>query len=155
MIVFFRFFPLLMILTIFTLDRVTKFLVKANMFYGQSHEILPFFNLIYIENTGAAFGMGQNRNIFFIVSSVLILIILFVFARKVAGENVRVRSSLALVIGGALGNLYDRIRQGSVTDFLDFYLGSHHWPAFNVADSSIFVGAVLLVVFEWREKRNV
>ena len=152
MIVFSRLLPFLIVLSVFTADRFTKILVKAKMFYGQPQELLPFFSLTHVENTGAAFGLGQNQNVFFIVSSILILIILFAFAQKVAMENVRVKSALALVIGGALGNLYDRLRQGSVTDFLDFYIGSHHWPAFNVADSSIFMGAVLLVLFEWQAK---
>ena len=87
--------------------------------------------------------------------SILILIVLLILARKAGGNNVKVKIAFALIVGGALGNLYDRITQGSVTDFLDFYVGAHHWPAFNVADSSIFVGACLLALFQWKPKESV
>ena len=145
-----RLAPFLIVLSVFTVDRLTKFLVKAEMSYGQSKQILPFFSLTYVENTGAAFGLGQNQNTFFILSSLLILVILFAIARKVPKEDIKMRFALALVIGGALGNLYDRLHHGSVTDFLDFYVGAHHWYAFNVADSCVCIGALLLAVFQWK-----
>lgn len=144
-----RFLPLLTVLSVFGLDRITKRLAQSHLVYGEPLPILPFFNLTYLENTGAAFGMGQDMNKFFIGLSIVILIALFIFARKAGRENIGVKTAFALVVGGALGNLYDRITHGSVIDFLDFYAGSHHWPAFNAADSSIFVGACLLAIFQW------
>lgn len=147
-----RFLPLLTILSVFGLDRFTKRLVQSHLGYGEPLEVLPFFNLTYLENTGAAFGMGQDMNRFFIGLSIVILIVLLIFARKAGRGSVGIKTAFALVVGGALGNLYDRITHGSVIDFLDFHAGAHHWPAFNVADSSIFVGACLLAFMQWKTK---
>lgn len=144
-----RFLPLLTVLSVFGLDRLTKRLAQSRLVYGEPFAVLPSFNLTYLENTGAAFGMGQDMNKFFIWLSVVILITLFIFARKAGRGNIGVKTAFAFVVGGALGNLYDRITHGSVIDFLDFYAGAHHWPAFNVADSSIFVGACLLAFLQW------
>jgi signal peptidase II len=142
--------PPLIVLGIFALDRFTKHLVETRLQFGDIKPVTPFFNLTYVTNTGAAFGVGENQNTFFIGISILILILLFVIARK-SGAGFKVKTAFALIVGGALGNLYDRITRGSVTDFLDFYAGAHHWPAFNVADSSILVGAALVAVLQWRE----
>lgn len=123
------------------------------MFSGESIEILPFFNLTYVENTGIAFGVGQNLNRFFIFSTIAILGIIFFLRRrweKSNPENYSLKIGLALIIAGALGNLYDRIQYGSVIDFLDFFVGSYHWPAFNIADSAIFVGAFVLAYIHWK-----
>ncbi len=154
MILLLRFLPLFTLLSVFFFDRITKQMIKSRMIYGESHSILPFFSLTYLENTGAAFGLGQNQNIFFIGLSILILIVLFVMARKVKDSQLKTKLAFALIVGGALGNLYDRIAQGSVTDFLDFFVGDHHWPAFNVADSAIFVGAVVLAFSQWQMKEG-
>src|SRR5438067_1005322 len=115
------FLPTLVVIAVFGLDRLTKYGVKAKMFYGETREIFPGFNLTYVENTGAAFGMGQNKNGYFIAIAVTILIALFILARKAGPANVKMKAAFAAIVGGALGNLYDRIAQGSVTDFLDFY----------------------------------
>lgn len=123
------------------------------MFLGESYDILPFFHITYVENTGAAFSLGQNRNSFFIAASIVILMVLFFLKRqweKIEPENLKLKIGMALVIAGALGNLYDRIKLGSVVDFLDFFVGVHHWPAFNVADSAICVGAFLLAISQWK-----
>lgn len=125
------------------------------MFLGESIEILPFFHIAYVENTGAAFGMARNYNKLLIAVSLVILITLFVLRRhweKVDSQNIKTRVGLAMVIGGALGNLYDRIVYGSVVDFLDFFAGPYHWPAFNVADSAICVGAFLLAFSHWKSQ---
>ena len=135
------------VLAIFLLDRLTKFWIQKSMAYGESLNVLPFFHITYIENTGAAFGMGQNQNALFVFASILILAALFIYARGLGEGNAKIKIALALIVGGALGNLYDRIVYGSVVDFLDFFLGLHHWPAFNVADSSICVGAILFAIF--------
>ena len=147
-----RFLPLLTLLSVFGIDRLTKRLAQSHLIYGEPRPVLPFFNLTYLENTGAAFGMGRDMNKFFIGLSIAILVALFVYARKLGADKLGEKTALALVVGGALGNLYDRITHGSVIDFLDFYAGSHHWPAFNVADSSILVGACLLAISQWKTK---
>src|SRR5207237_7651460 len=76
-----RFVPLITVLLIFALDRISKVLIRSNFFYGEAHQVAPFFSLTYIENTGAAFGLGQNQNMFFIITSIAILLILFIIVR--------------------------------------------------------------------------
>ena len=127
------------------------------MFLGESIPLLSFFHITYVENTGAAFSLGQNRNNFFVIVSIVMLVILFVLRHrweKKDPHNLLLKLSLALIIGGALGNLHDRIRYGSVVDFLDFFAGAYHWPAFNVADSAICVGAFLLGFSQWKSKKS-
>lgn len=133
---------------ILTLDRITKVLVPHFMDLYQSIEVIPsFFSLTYVLNTGGAFGIlagwdSPFRRIFFIAASIValgLLIHLYRLARREPSGAVRL--SLVAITAGAGGNLYDRLITGRVVDFLDVYLGSYHWPAFNVADSAITVGA--------------
>jgi signal peptidase II len=130
-------------------DQATKTLVASNL---HLHEVRPvlqgFFNITYITNTGAAFGFMSGsdkwRHIFFQVISVVALGGLFYLYRNSRCRSYPLVWGTSLVSGGALGNLIDRIRYRSVIDFLDFYAGSYHWPAFNIADSAITIGGVLL-----------
>lgn len=150
-----KFISLLLIVAIFILDRLAKVLIQQKLFLGESVPVLPFFHLTHIENTGIAFGLGQGWNHFFIASSVVILIVLLLVRRRwerAEPNNLKLKTALALVIGGALGNLYDRIVYGRVTDFLDFSINSYHWPAFNIADSSICIGAFLLFLSQYKKK---
>lgn len=147
--------PSLIVAAVFGLDRVTKHAVTVHMFSGESIPVLPFFHLTYIHNTGIAFGIGQNQNRIFTFMAGALLIALLVLRHrweKKYGADLKLRAGIALVIGGALGNLYDRIVFGSVIDFLDFFAGGWHWPAFNVADAAICIGAGLLIVSQWKEK---
>ena len=147
----------LLIVSIFFLDRMTKGLILEKMYLGQSIEVFPFFQITYVRNTGVAFGLGQNRNQFFILVTSILVVILFMFQRflgKNDRQNLKLKTGLALVIGGALGNLYDRMVYGSVIDFLDFFLGSYHWPAFNIADASICIGTFLLFLPQWLNRKN-
>lgn len=135
------------------LDLATKRWVEAELFHGQQIPLTSFFNLVLTYNAGAAFSFlsdaaGWQRWFFSLVAvgaSVMIVYLL----RKHARDTLFC-IALSLILGGALGNLWDRISLGHVVDFLDFYLGPYHWPAFNVADSAIFVGAVLLIVESFR-----
>ena len=112
--------------------------------------VIPgFFNLTYVRNRGAAFGMlagvpGIWRSAFFIVVTVIAIAAIVLLIRKTS-ERLLV-AAFSLIAGGALGNLIDRIRYGEVVDFIDWYVRSHHWPTFNVADSAISVGVGLLVI---------
>ena len=140
------------------LDQATKLLVQRAFRLGESLPVLPgFFNLTYVLNPGAAFGLLAGaapafRGPFFIAVSVLaIAVICYYHARYARGRPLST-VGLALILGGALGNLIDRLRVGMVIDFLDFYLGAYHWPAFNVADSGITVGVGLLLVEMLRER---
>ena len=140
------------------LDQATKLLVQRAFRLGESLPVLPgVFNLTYVLNPGAAFGLlagaaAAFRGPFFIAVSVLaIAVICYYHARYARGDPLPT-VGLALILGGALGNLIDRLRVGMVIDFLDFYLGAYHWPAFNVADSGITVGVGLLLVEMLRER---
>jgi signal peptidase II len=137
--------------TIITADRITKVIVPYFMDLHQSIPVIPnLFNFTYVKNTGGAFGIlaswdSPMRRGFFIIASLAAIVLLWFLYRQAASSSSRMlRISLASIGGGAFGNLYDRAVSGGVVDFLDFYIGSYHWPAFNIADSAISVGAVLL-----------
>ncbi len=143
------------------LDQASKWQVAKSLALWSVTPVIPgFFNLSHIVNRGAAFGFLNRADSswqvwFFVAASVVALaIILKILAST--GPNDRVlRLSLGLILGGALGNLADRVRLGQVVDFLDFYLGSSHYPAFNVADIGITLGAVGLAVSLLRKKDHV
>jgi len=132
-------------------DQVTKAVVEGSIPEHTTVPVLPhFFNLIHIKNPGAVFGLFSDWStpwrtaLLIVVSSVLLAVVIFVTWRNrqlrwVTGVG------LALILGGALSNLFDRIRFGRVVDFLDVYWRSYHWPTFNLADSAIVVGAGLLM----------
>ncbi len=122
-------------------DQGAKAAVRMLMYQGESIPVLPsVFHLTYIMNPGAAFGILPNQNVLFITTAVLLITGALVGYRKLPpGRNI-LRIGLALVLGGALGNLLDRLRFGKVVDFLDFRI----WPVFNLADTAIFIGVCLL-----------
>lgn len=130
---------------VYVLDFVTKTIVRTRIPEGSEINLLPFFSLTRVNNTGIAFGLFQDRNIFFIGLGFLVVVVVIFYAVQLLKTDRFTAFVLAGVIGGALGNLTDRVYFGRVTDFLDFYWGTHHWPAFNVADSAICVGAGLLL----------
>ena len=130
------------------LDQATKLWVLAVFRPFESLEVLPFFNLVLVFNSGAAFSFladaGGWQKWFFVVLALAISAWLTVMIRQHAAERL-LPAALALVLGGALGNVIDRLRFGMVVDFLDFHAAGWHWPAFNVADSAISVGVALLL----------
>lgn len=137
----YKFLPPIIILAGFLLDRLSKTIVVQYLFL-KSIKIFPFFYLTYVENTGAAFGIHQNNNSFFIVVSVVLIGILVLVRRRIANYGTIPSIGISLVLAGALGNLYDRIVYGCVIDFLDFRI----WPVFNFADSFITIGAFMVVL---------
>lgn len=137
-------------LLVILLDQLTKVLADHYLNYHQSVEIIPFFNFTLMYNKGAAFSFlanagGWQRWFFLILTSAVSLFIL-IWLRKLKTHQVLQISALALILGGAIGNLIDRAIFGHVIDFLDAYYQQHHWPAFNIADSAITVGAILLII---------
>ena len=133
------------------LDQITKLIVLDSLPLFHSIQIIPgFFNLTHIHNPGGAFGfLSDNssttqRFVFLFASSLAIVLVLY-FYNKTPKSFILLSTGFALVIGGALGNLIDRIRMGKVVDFLDFYIGDLHWPAFNVADSAVSIGMIIFV----------
>ena len=135
---------------VIVMDQYTKLLVMQRFRLYESVTVIPgFFNLTYVRNKGAAFGIlagmeGAWRTVFFIAISLVALSVLMVLVRKTGARLTLL--SYALISGGALGNLIDRVRYGEVVDFVEWYYRSFHWPAFNVADSAITVGVGLLVI---------
>ena len=138
---------------IILLDQVTKYLVVDRFRYGESIPMIPgFFSLTYIRNTGAAFGLLAHSNpafripFFVVVPLVALVAIAFIF-RKIPDRDLKLSSALSLVIGGAIGNLIDRVMLSYVVDFLDFHWRyEYHFPAFNVADMAICVGVGILML---------
>jgi signal peptidase II len=137
---------------ILLLDQITKFYVDSSM---RLHESIPviqgLFSITHVRNPGAAFGFLADasplfRAIFFVAVTVLAIILVVHYIWKSRAEEPRLTFALSLILSGAVGNLIDRVRLGEVIDFLDVYIGSTHWPAFNVADSAISVGAVILFI---------
>lgn len=149
-------------LAVVLLDQVTKLWVAASMRLHESIPVVPdFFNLTYVRNTGAAFSLfaghdASYRVPFFIVVSLVAAGVILSLVRSTPASQKSALLGCALVLGGAVGNLIDRIAYGEVIDFLDVYWGDWHWPAFNVADSAITSGVVLLLfggVFSGRRER--
>lgn len=144
--------PLLIALAVLLLDRITKRVVAQTIPLDDAINIIPgFFRLTHLENTGAAFSLFADstspfRTTLLIVFSVAALAVVSVLLWKDRRTFHAGTLALSLILGGALGNLWDRMVDGKVTDFLDFYLGTHHWPPFNIADSAIVVGALLLLL---------
>jgi signal peptidase II len=128
-------------LAILALDQFTKYYIKAHVGPYDVVRVTSFFNIVYAENTGSAFGMFKSMGgLFFIIVSTAASVVLSVMIVK---DPVN-RLAYGLLLGGAAGNLLDRLIRGSVVDFLDFYAGTFHWPAFNVADSALTIGIILL-----------
>lgn len=142
--------PLLIALAVLLLDRITKWAIARAIPLEDAINIIPgFFRLTHLENTGAAFSLFADspspfRTTLLIAFSVAALTVISFLLWKDRSVFHSGTLALSLILGGALGNLWDRLVDGKVTDFLDFYIGVHHWPPFNVADSAIVVGAVLL-----------
>ena len=135
------------------LDQLSKITLSRMMVFGQSDTVTSFFNLVMVYNRGAAFSFladqpGWQRYFFAGVSLLASLLIIWMLKRH-SGQRLFCWA-MTLILGGALGNLIDRIAYGHVIDFLDFHVGSLHWPAFNVADSAITLGAILFILDELR-----
>lgn len=145
------------------LDLLSKgiiFRILENIAVAQSTpnpeiQITGFFNLVYVWNRGVSFGMFhslENSQIIFCVIQALILLVLLFWLYR--NQKIHLVYAIALIIGGALGNLFDRIKHGAVADFLDFYVASYHWPAFNLADSFVFIGVAILVFEDFIFKKR-
>jgi signal peptidase II len=147
-------------LLLFGMDRATKTLVVRRLpLYDSVPVVNGFFRLTHVENTGALFGLlaglpSPARGLLFITVPILAILMILFFQLRTGEGDLLVQTGLSLILGGALGNLYDRVRLGHVVDFLDFSLGGHHWPAFNVADSCICLGVFTLVLDLYRRDRH-
>jgi signal peptidase II len=147
---------LLLALLVVVLDQLSKRIALAWLVPFEPMALLPGFNLTLMFNTGAAFSLlaeaaGWQRW-FFIALALAVGAVLIVWMRRLPIGNIGMPLSLSLILGGALGNVIDRILYGHVIDFIDVYWRNWHWPAFNLADSAIVVGAVLLMLLSLREQ---
>lgn len=146
--------------TVFVLDLLTKAWILASFSLYESRAVIPgLFHLTYVRNPGAAFGLFSGRAAsfrtpFFLIVTVAALGAILFAVRRLSADRQWTLWALALIFGGAAGNLVDRVRWGEVVDFLDVFWRSHHWPAFNVADSAITVGIVILLVEEFIPSRR-
>jgi signal peptidase II len=135
---------------VIVLDLWTKWLVVKRIDLHEAIPVIPnFFQLVHVRNTGAAFGIGANASskivpLLLNLGAIAVFCVVVVYALRSAVTDRLLQTGLHLILGGAIGNLLDRFRFGYVVDFLDVYVGRHHWPAFNVADSAICIGIGLL-----------
>ncbi len=133
------------------LDQISKAVILHTMPLYHSIKVIPgFFSLTHIQNAGGAFGFLANqssdvRYIFFIIVSSLAICVIFLLYKNTPKTHSLLAAGFALIFGGAIGNLIDRFRFGKVVDFLDFYIGNLHWPAFNIADSAITIGIAIFI----------
>lgn len=145
---------------IFIADIAIKLVVMDNMGYGWANriEVLPFFNLLYVHNYGAAFSfLGDQdgwQRWFFTAIAVAVCGMLMLWMKRLPHDDKWNNIAYALIIGGALGNVFDRVVHGFVVDYLDFFVGTYHWPAFNLADSAICVGAVMVILDGFMTKNS-
>jgi signal peptidase II len=141
-------------------DQLTKWCVDSVMSPGDSLRVIEgLFNITYVRNPGAAFGFlsttsPEFRYIFFLAVTGIAISLILYFIVTSEKEHALLVTSLSLILSGAIGNGIDRIRFGEVIDFLDMYVGAYHWPAFNVADSAISIGAILLVFDMLQTRQN-
>lgn len=147
-------------LLVFVADIGIKLVVMNSMGYGWENriEILPFFNLLYVHNYGAAFSFLSNQagwqRWFFTAIAFVVTGLLAFWMRRLPVSDKWNNIAYALIIGGAVGNVFDRVVHGFVVDYLDFYWGNYHWPAFNLADSAICIGAAMIILDSFRSSKK-
>jgi len=134
------------ILSIVAIDQLTKWIITT---VTPSISILPFFSIITVKNMGAGFGIMQNQVLLLILISIAVLVGIIWYRKKMQIQEI---IPFALITGGLIGNLIDRIFRGHVIDFLDFFITTHHWPAFNIADIALVVGVGLLIYQDTKKK---
>lgn len=155
-----RLLYLLLAAGVFLADRLTKILIEAGLALYDSRVVIPgFFHIVHVKNPGIAFGLfaespsaGKTFALVFLSAAALAGVgyVLWTSNATAAQQN----AALALILGGAMGNLFDRVRTGGVVDFLDFFVGDYHWPAFNLADAAIVTGGGLLLLYLVRAERR-
>jgi signal peptidase II len=145
---------------VFVLDRITKWLIETRVSLADTYRVIPgFFEIVNSQNRGVAFGIlndssSEWRTIALVIASIAAVIIVSVVLWRAQRMDGLFLCGLSLILGGAAGNLLDRMVWGRVTDFLVFYIGQYEWPAFNVADSAIVIGSGLLLLDQFRPKRQ-
>jgi len=145
---------------VFALDRFTKWLVEQRVSFADTFPVIPgFFDIVHSRNRGVAFGIfndstSQWHTAALVLLSVAAVVVVSTVLWNAARMDRLSMWGLALILGGASGNVFDRLLRGQVTDFLEFYIGPYHWPTFNVADSAIVIGCGLFLLDSMRSKRQ-
>ncbi len=143
-----RYWLLFTLIAALLLDQISKYLILSSFSEGMSVPIIrDIFHLTFVKNTGAAFGIFQERNLLFIILSIIIIAAILISAIRARKEEKLFLAALGLLLGGAVGNLTDRIFLGYVVDFLDFRI----WPVFNIADSAITISIIVLIFILWKK----
>ena len=145
---------------VFALDRLTKWLVEQRVSFADTFSIVPgFFDIVHSQNRGVAFGIFNDstlpwRTAALVLLSAAAVVLVSVLLWNASRMDRLAMWGLALILGGAAGNVFDRVLWGQVTDFLEFYIGQYHWPTFNLADSAIVIGSGLFLLDSMRSKRQ-
>ena len=148
--------PFILGVLILLLDQWTKYLVKTNLFYGESIPIIDgFFNLVFIKNDGAAWNIMSGQRLILVLISSLILLFLILKGYEFFSAKKIHRIAYGMLLGGISGNLVDRILTGKVIDFLDFQIGTYHYPSFNIADACICLAVILYFITSKNIKQNI
>ena len=143
-------------IVVIVFDQASKWLMMSWLSLYETVVVMPYFNLTMAHNEGAAFSFlaqaGGWQRWFFIGLALIISVVLFVWLAKLKPTEKLEAISLSLILGGAIGNVIDRISYGYVVDFIDLYIGQNHWPVFNIADSAICIGAILLIADSFKSE---
>ena len=138
---------LLLVLMIAVADQASKQVIRDRFLFLESRAVIPAcFNLTYLRNTGAAWGLLGGHNAWLAILSVIVLVLMVIYRRAFLSPRWEHRLALGLLGGGIVGNVFDRLRLGWVTDFLDFHWQGHHFPCFNIADAAICTGVALYIL---------
>jgi signal peptidase II len=145
---------------VFAVDRVTKWIIETHVSMTETHTVIPgFFDIVHSQNRGAAFGLFHDstsewRTVLLVGFSLVAVGLVAAMIWKASQVDRLTLAALGLILGGAGGNVLDRLLRGRVTDFLEFYVGDLHWPTFNMADTAIVIGSGLLILDLWKPKRQ-
>ena len=147
----FRFLTLILSLSLFIFDQISKMYVIKNLdFFANGYQMFPFLNFVFVTNKGISFGLLSNFDISFYLGMISILISFAILVWIFKSQKKEEIIALSLILGGALGNGIDRIKDRFVIDFIDLHLFGYHWPSFNLADTFITIGAIVLIFFNLR-----
>ncbi len=145
----------LLFLAVLALDQGTKLWIDAHFAYGESIKVLPIFNLTYVRNEGAAWGMFAGAQLWLALFGLLAIGLCAYFWKALFGSHPRMYFAGALLFSGVIGNIIDRLRLNYVIDFLDFHWGPHHFPVFNIADCAICISVFLILILQEKKKKEV
>ena len=139
------------------LDQLTKYIASASLVMYKPVAVMPMFNWTLMHNSGAAFSFlhdaGGWQRWFFALIAIVVSVVIILWIKRLQQHEKWQAAALALILGGAIGNVIDRIWLGYVVDFIDVYYGNSHWPAFNIADSAISIGVAMIIIDSIREYR--